>query len=682
MNRKLLSMIGTAALMIFLLAGTLPAGAKAPPDYRPVDVGPQIRQWEATPERIMPAAPEELADELAQAQQAGIQNADCITNSKIWLILNDYLDRYQATYFNLMGESATTQIWVQANLAWPTGDPRATPVITCEQVQYLMGAFDSNISPKETSFFGMPDFHDGTYAYLPALLGLPADYYYDGAGRQVVLVSNIRDDNYYDPNYPIYIAGFYSPSFEVYFDRNVMTIDAYDWANRTGPSGTRPYLYEGVFAHEYQHLLHDDYDSDEENFVNEGLADFAAVLTGYGQSMIGHLQAAADLPENSLVLWGDQGDLEILADYGQAFLFQFYMYEQFGSEFIQAEFLNPLNGISGINSTLQAFGIDMTFGRVYHNYSVAALIDYPKFAGGRYGFKGLQFKFDVGTPAEPNPEAFNTPGAPPWGTDYIWLDPGDLKNVTKLLFNGVEYSMFPSGWTSDGNRLWSGTGDLLDNWAIFEAAGGGTLSFDTTWDLEDHWDFGFVQVSTDGGYTWTSLADNEGYSTYDHDPNALPKVVENLPGLTSTNAAPVNLKYDLSAYAGQNILIAFRLVTDWVTHDGGWWIDNVYVDGTLISDGTNASVFKDITQILPINNDFTVTFVGIDPSKKGNPYQVITLELGGADRVAEDGLQSLRALLSSSKKAVMLVTFDAPEGFTTYAPYTYSFVSKTKGPKN
>jgi len=41
------------------------------------------------------------------------------------------------------------------------------------------------------------------------------------------------------------------------------------------------------------------------------------------------------------VLWGDQGDLEILADYGQAFLFQFYMYEQFGSEFIQAEFLTP-----------------------------------------------------------------------------------------------------------------------------------------------------------------------------------------------------------------------------------------------------------------------------------------------------------------------------------------------------
>ena len=44
-------------------------------------------------------------------------------------------------------------------------------------------------------------------------------------------------------------------------------------------------------------------------------------------------------------------------------------------------------------------------------------------------------------------------------------------------------------------------------------------------------------------------------------------------------------------------------------------------------------------------------------------------------------MQSLKALLSSSKQAVMLVTFDAPEGFTQYAPYTYGFTSKTKDPK-
>ena len=154
-----------------------------------------------------------------------------------------------------------------------------------------------------------------------------------------------------------------------------------------------------------------------------------------------------------------------------------------------------------------------------------------------------------------------------------------------------------------------------------------------------------------------------------------------MPGLTGFIADPVTLTYDLSAYAGQNILIAFRLVTDWATHYGGWWIDNIYLDDTLISDGTDASVFKDITGFLPIYHNFMVTFVGIDDKKNGNPYQVLKLNLGEAGRVDGDGLQSLKALLSSSKQAVMLVTLDAPEGFVNYTPYIYEFISKDKGPK-
>ena len=102
--------------------------------------------------------------------------------------------------------------------------------------------------------------HDGTYSLLEAWGYVEPGYYGDEDGRQVVLVSNVIDDNYFDPTYPNYIAGFYSPSFEAYFDRNIMSIDSYAWEERVGPDGSRPYLYEGVFAHEYQHLLHDDYD--------------------------------------------------------------------------------------------------------------------------------------------------------------------------------------------------------------------------------------------------------------------------------------------------------------------------------------------------------------------------------------------------------------------------------------
>jgi len=78
----------------------------------------------------------------------------------------------------------------------------------------MLAQFDSNILPKETSYFGAAQPLDGSNALLPGLLGQPADYYVDTTNRNLIFVSNIRDENYYDPNYPIYIAGFYSPSFE------------------------------------------------------------------------------------------------------------------------------------------------------------------------------------------------------------------------------------------------------------------------------------------------------------------------------------------------------------------------------------------------------------------------------------------------------------------------------------
>jgi hypothetical protein len=38
---------------------------------------------------------------------------------------------------------------------------------------------------------------------------------------------------------------------------------------------------------------------------------------------------------------------------------------------------------------------------------------------------------------EPIPEAFDTPGGPPWGTDYIWVD-GDPKEMASVIFNGMD----------------------------------------------------------------------------------------------------------------------------------------------------------------------------------------------------------------------------------------------------
>lgn len=674
MKGKVFSIFMVLAVLVSLAPTTALAATK-PVDYRPAYVSDEIRNWEATPERIAPFDAAVMAEKEAAVQAVvTASTTDCITDAKYFLYLDSYYGYYDFAEFYLMAESDNSQIWVQADLSWPAGDPRTTPVVDCDQAAYLMGEFDNNMYPIETNFFGMPDFHDGSFSLLEAWGYVPPGYYFDSLGRQIVLVENVRDENYYDPNYPIYIAGFYSDTLEAYFDRNAMTIDAYDWENRTGPNGTRPYLYEGIFAHEYQHLLHSDYDGDEENFINEGMSDLAMVLTGYGESVTGHMEPAADFPENSLTVWEDQGDLEILTDYGQAFLFQYYLMEQYGPSFTQALFLNPDNGTTGVDSTLDAFHAHRDFIDVFHDWSIAMLIDSKKTGHGHYYFKDLDFNLNIGTPSDPNEEAFSTPGAPPWGTDYLWIT-GNPKNLRRLVFNGVPYSTFPTAWSSDGDVLHSGTGDLIDNWAIFSAVGGGTLSFDTMYDFEEYWDFGFVQVSTDGGYNWTSLSN--AYTTDLHDPSAHPDVVANLPGLTGTQASMVNMSFDLSAYAGQDILLAFRYITDWATYGDGWYIDNVMVDSNLVSDGSDASVFKDITEILPINNDFTVTFVAKRGSGKWASYKIKVMHL---NHMTESGKIELRDLLRWGNSIVMMVSYNAPDGVTFYADYTYELEYKCRKP--
>ncbi len=670
--KKILSIFIVFSICVCLLPATAIASAE-PVVYEPGDAGGRIREMPATRDLIANMPQDALA-----MTAAPLATDDCVLDTKYFMILNDYTGYYEFDVFDLYAAGPLAQIWVQQDLSWPEGDPRLTPEVTCEQAEYMLGEFENNIYPTEISFFGVPDFHDGSYSALVDWGYMDPGYFEDPDGKQVVLVSNIRDENYYDPDYRIYIAGFYSPSFEVYFDRNVMSIDAYDWLHRTGPNPpdddpehpARPSLYEGIFAHEYQHLLHDDYDGDEETFINEGMSDLAMVLTGYGKSVLGHLEDTATHPENSLVVWEDQGDLEILTDYGMAFLFQYYLMDKFGQTFIQDLFHNQDNGISSVNSSLINMGFPYyNFAKVFHLWSVALLIDSDIPYSGMFGFNDLDFNLDIGTPDAPNPEAFDKPGAPPWGTDYIWVE-GNPKHLKRFTFDGVDFSTFPTAWSSDSEVLWSGDGDLIDNFAIFEAVGGGVLSFDTFYSFEDYWDFGFVQVSTDGGHTWTSLA-NE-YTVSDFDPNAHPKIIANLPGLTGEAEDWMTMSFDLSAYAGQDILVAFRYVTDWATTFDGWFIDNVFVDDTLISDGTDASVFKSITEILPIENDFTVTFVGFRDNWYGNPYKIMPVKLND---LTEEGKMELQAILNWADRAAVLITFDAPEGFTSYADYTLSMES-------
>jgi immune inhibitor A len=151
--------------------------------------------------------------------------------------------------------------------------------------------------------------------------------------------------------------------------------------------------------------------------------------------------------------------------------------------------------------------------------------------------------------------------------------------------NGIRVSLpdkeFRTNTPHSGEWEWfGGKADRIDTTLrrTVDLAGksNATLSFWTWYEIEDYWDFGFVQVSTDGGATWTSL-DIDG-TTSDHDPDAMESIVANLPGFTGSSGDWVYKTFNLSPYAGDSIELQFRYMTDNYTTLAGFYVDDISVE--------------------------------------------------------------------------------------------------------
>jgi immune inhibitor A len=143
-------------------------------------------------------------------------------------------------------------------------------------------------------------------------------------------------------------------------------------------------------------------------------------------------------------------------------------------------------------------------------------------------------------------------------------------------------------------EYWGGQKDEIDSNMVTSVDLTGktsaTLTFDAWYDIEEKWDFAFVQVSTDNGATWKSLGN--GNTRTDVVPEGYPTILNSMPGLTGKSDGWEAQAFDLTAYAGQKIQLRLRYATDWGTSHIGFFADNVKVvaDGqTLVEDGGEAT---------------------------------------------------------------------------------------------
>ena len=164
-----------------------------------------------------------------------------------------------------------------------------------------------------------------------------------------------------------------------------------------------------------------------------------------------------------------------------------------------------------------------------------------------------------------------------------------------------------------------------------------------------------MQVSTDGGATYTTHPGRQ-----DHRRAARA-------GLNGTTAGFEPHAFDLSAYAGQNVLIAFRYVSDGGVNEGGLLIDDITVGGTLISDGSSLEPFDSPTEVHPTEvHNWNVRLVGINEGRKPVVLQV-----------EFDGQNSLQ-LREAARHWPARSTRSSPSSRTTSRPSRCSSTRRTR----
>jgi hypothetical protein len=216
---------------------------------------------------------------------------------------------------------------------------------------------------------------------------------------------------------------------------------------------------------------------------------------------------------------------------------------------------------------------------------------------------------------------------------------------------------------------WSNRGDNSDMTLTraFDLTGlsQATLKAWLWYDIEQDWDYAYIEVSTDGGQTWDIL---KGQHTTDSNPNG------NSFGHAYTgksqgavDEAPdwVEEEIDLTPYVGQEILLRFEYITDGAVNHVGFCVDDIavpelgYFYDTESDEQWMAEGFIRTDNILP--QRFLVQLIELGPG-----VRVRRMELDEA----QTGRLVVEGLGKRVERAVLVVSALAPVT-TELASYGY-----------
>jgi hypothetical protein len=298
-----------------------------------------------------------------------------------------------------------------------------------------------------------------------------------------------------------------------------------------------------------------------------------------------------------------------------------YFLERFGEDMMRQVVAHPANGADGFNAVLSAEGQADRFDDIFADWLVANYLDDPASGAGVWGYRDLSVDSIAIDSQHQDYPAQRESSVSQYAADYIALE--EAPGALTIEFTGTtRVKVVPNEPNSGAYQWWSNRGDdsnmtltrTFDLSGVDEAA----LQFWTWYDIEDDWDFVYVEVSTDGSQTWDILpgryttTENKSGNSFGHA----------WTGVSGGGDVPqwVQEEVDLSPYAGQMVDVRFEYITDDAINQVGFLLDDIaipaigYFDDVEADDGGwQAAGFVRMDNLLPQRYAVLVIEPGDEP---------------------------------------------------------------------
>jgi len=414
-----------------------------------------------------------------------------------------------------------------------------------------------------------------------------------------------------------------------------------------GYNGERPNsdTYMSTLAHEFQHMISHNNVHTPDLWLEEGAAQFAERLNGYGDS-VDTVYSFADAPETQLNTWADSSAGDNAAHYGGGYLFWSYLYDRFGDDITKKLGRSPERSVNAFMKVLADEKVvnpdtnkPLTFEDLYADFMIANYMNQQKLDDKetRYHYSSIsvppmskhatyrQNDYPVNVNEQVNQ----------FGTNYIELH-GDAAVTIKFTGSTV-VPLLPLD-NSSGQFWWSNRADSSNSRLTREVdltklnqGDKATLKFKAWYWLEENFDYAFASVSEDGGTTWQTIKTSSCTTENPQSSN----LGCGYTGASGKGDPPqwLDEQSDLSAFVGKKILLRFEMVTDAAVNRDGLVIDDIEIPEIGFADdaegdtGWQAEGFVRVDNNLPQQWQVRVLSFTKDGSVTLNPI-VLTDNIG------------------------------------------------------